>query len=94
MEEIIDRTIERMVERGGPPFHELPEKRGAVAMLMRLLGIPPYTHYYERIDGDRILLTREEVSGIAPIELEMFPKKVARRMMVRRRKNQTDRMPT
>lgn len=85
MSDDLDQTIERLVARSGPPFHDLPPKHGLVASLMRVLGVPLHTHYYERLDGSRVLLTSEEAAGIAPIELEMWSKKVARRMMRDRR---------
>jgi hypothetical protein len=81
----VDGTLARLVARGGPCFHEIAPGRGPITVLKRLLGLPSNTHYYERIDGSRVLLTAEETSEIAPIELEMFSKKAARRMMLERR---------
>lgn len=82
----VDETLARMVARGGRPFHEIPA-RGPITLMMRLLGLPTKTHYYERLDGKRILLTEEEVSGIAPIELELFSLRAARGLMLDRRKH-------
>jgi hypothetical protein len=77
----VEDTLNRLMVRGGPPFQPLPVDRGLIARLWRLLGAPHYTHYYDRLNGSRVLLTSEEASGIAPIELEMLPKEAACRMM-------------
>lgn len=77
----VEETLARLVARGGSPFQQLPADRGPVARLRRLLGGPHYTHCYERLDGSQVLLTSEEASGIAPIELEMLSKHAACRMM-------------
>lgn len=81
MNDSVDSTLARMVARGGEPFHETTTDAGPMAMLRRVLGLPPRTHYYERLDGSRVFLTKEEASKIAPIELEMFSKNTAVRLM-------------
>lgn len=87
MRDNIDSVLDRLVERGGNPFHEVPAARGPAALLRHLFGLPPITHYYERLDGKRIYLTSEEASQMAPIELELGSKKIARQMMLERRRN-------
>jgi len=86
MNHSIDSILARMMARGGPPFHEVAAPRGPLDMLRRLLGLPSRTHYYERLDGHRVWLTRAEASEIAPIELEMGSIKLARRTMLERRR--------
>lgn len=85
MNSTVDIVLARMVARGGEPFHAVPEGRGPNAILRRLLGRAPKTRCYERLDGGRILLTEQEASEIAPIELELVPLKVARHAMLKRR---------
>lgn len=81
----VDIVLDRLVARGDEPFRTIPEGRGPIAMLRRLLGMPPKTRCYERLDGSRILLTEREAAEIAPIELELVPLKVARHAMLKRR---------
>lgn len=78
---IVTDTVAHLKDRGGPIFHELPVPARPLAMIRRFLGLPVHTHTYERLDGKRIKLTSEEKAGIAPIELELFSKGVARQMM-------------
>lgn len=85
MSSTVDIVLARMVARGGEPFSTVPEGHGPAAMLRRLLGLAPRTRCYERLDGSRILLTEQEASEIAPIELELVPLKVARSAMLKRR---------
>lgn len=85
MNSTVDIVLQRMVARGGEPFRAVPEGRGPVAMLRRLLGMPPRTRCYDRLDGSRVLLTEQEAEEIAPIELELASLKTARHMMLERR---------
>lgn len=86
MNDKVNETLSRMMARGGTPFHEIAPDHGPVAMIRSLLGMPPRTHCYERLDGTRVLLTKDEASEIAPIELEMLSLKAARRTMMERRR--------
>lgn len=89
MNDSVNDTLDRMMARGGTPFHEAPSATGLIAFLRRLLGMPRYTHYYEKLDGSHVPLTKEEASEIAPIELEMFSKKAAVQMMRDRRQHRS-----
>jgi hypothetical protein len=90
MSNTVDVILSRMVARGGEPFRTVPEGRGPYVMLRRLLGLAPRTRCYDRLDGSRVLLTEQEASEIAPIELELASAKVARRVMLERRQRRTD----
>lgn len=85
MSSTVDTVLARMVARGGKPFSSVPEGRGPVAMLRRMLGLAPRTRCYERLDGGRVLLTEQEASEIAPIELDLVSVRVARHAMLKRR---------
>ncbi len=85
MSSTVDIILARMVARGGEPFRTIPKGRGPVDLLRHVLGLAARTRCYERLDGSRVLLTEQEASEIAPIELELASLKVARRAMLQRR---------
>jgi hypothetical protein len=84
--ESVDEILARLGARDGPGFHDHGAPDGIIPLLRRMCGLPVHTSIYERLDGRLVPLTREERAGIAPIELEMYPKKIAREMMLHRQR--------